>query len=112
MKMGTFSMKVGSTWYSEFTTNSDNRISVGSRFMNFFSSDKNYEENKDYDKAKVKLPVPLPASKYKLTEITAPDNYVLSKEYKVFEITSSNVSGKDEDGEPVVENGQSYGLHL
>lgn len=100
---GYISMKVGSTWYSEFTTNSDNRISVGSRFMNFFSSDKNYEENKDYDKAKVKLPVPLPASKYKLTEITAPDNYVLSKEYKVFEITSSNVSGKDEDGEPVVE---------
>lgn len=100
---GYISMKVGSTWYSEFTTNSDNRISAGSRFMNFFASNKNYEENKDYDKAKVKLPVPLPASKYKLTEITAPDNYVLSKESKVFEITSSNVSGKDEDGEPVVE---------
>lgn len=100
---GYISMKVGSTWYSEFTTNSDNRISVGSKFMNYFASDKNYEENKDYDKAKVKLPVPLPASKYKLTEITAPDYFVLSKESKVFEITSSNVSGKDEDGEPVVE---------
>lgn len=100
---GYISMKVGSTWYSEFTTNSDNRISVGSKISNFFASDKNYEESKDYDKAKVKLPVPLPASKYKLTEITAPDNFVLSKESKVFEITSSNVSGKDEDGEPVVE---------
>lgn len=102
-KDGYLSMKVGSTWYSEFTTNSDNRISAGGRFMNFFASNKNYEENEDYDKAKVKLPVPLPASKYKLTEITAPDNFVLAKESKVFEITSSNVSGTDEDGEPVVE---------
>lgn len=102
-KDGYISMKVGSTWYSEFTTNSDNRISAGGKFMNFFASDKNYEENKDYDKAKVKLPVPLPASKYKLTEITAPDYFVLAKESKVFEITSSNVSGTDEDGEPVVE---------
>ncbi|WP_416325911.1 SpaA isopeptide-forming pilin-related protein [[Eubacterium] hominis] len=100
---GYISMKVGSTWYSEFTTNADNRISVGSNFMNFFASDKNYEENKDYDKGKVKLPVPLPASKYKLTEITAPDYFVLAKESKIFEITSSNVSGSDEDGEPVVE---------
>lgn len=100
---GYISMKVGSTWYSEFTTNSDNRISVGSNFMNFFASDKNYEENKDYDKGKVKLPVPLSASKYKLTEITAPDYYIIAKESKIFEITSSNVSGTDEDGEPVVE---------
>lgn len=100
---GYISMKVGSTWYSEFTTNSDNRISAGGKFMNFFASDKNYEENKDYDKAKVKLPVPLPASKYKLTEITAPDDFVLAKESKIFEITSTNISGKDDDGEPVVE---------
>lgn len=100
---GYISMKVGSTWYSEFTTNSDNRISAGGKFMNFFASDKNYEENKDYDKAKVKLPVPLPASKYKLTEITAPDYFVIAKDSKVFEITSSNVSGNDEDGEPVIE---------
>lgn len=100
---GYVSMKVGSTWYSEFTTNSDNRISVGSKFMNFFASNKNYEENEDYDKGKVKLPVPLPVSKYRLTEITAPDNFVISKESKVFEIKSSNVSGKDEDGEPVIE---------
>lgn len=100
---GYISMKVGSTWYSEFTTNSDNRMSVGSRFMNFFASDKNYQENQDYDKAKVKLPVSLPASKYKLTEITAPDYYVIAKESKVFEITSTNISGKDDDGEPVVE---------
>lgn len=100
---GYISMKVGSTWYSEFTTNSDNRISAGGKFMNFFTSNKNYEENKDYDKAKVKLPVPLPASKYKLTEITAPDYFVLAKDSKVFEITSSNVSGNDEDGEPVIE---------
>lgn len=100
---GYISMKVGSTWYSEFTTNSDNRISVGSKFMNFFASNKNYEENEDYDKGKVKLPVPLPVSKYRLTEITAPDNFVISKESKVFEIKSSNVSGKDEDGEPVIE---------
>ena len=100
---GYISMKVGSTWYSEFTTNSDNRISTGGKFMDFFASDKNYEENKDYDKAKVKLPVPLPASKYKLTEITAPDYFVLAKESKVFEITSSNVSGTDGDNEPVIE---------
>ena len=100
---GYISMKVGSTWYSEFTTNSDNRMTVGSRFMNFFASDKNYQENEDYDKAKVKLPVSLPASKYKLTEITAPDYYVIAKESKVFEITSTNISGKDDDGEPVVE---------
>lgn len=102
-KDGYISMKVGSTWYSEFTTNSDNRISAGGKFMNFFASNRNYEENKDYDKAKVKLPVPLPVSKYKLTEITAPDYFLLAKESKVFEITSSNVSGTDEDGEPVVE---------
>ena len=100
---GYLSMKVGSTWYSEFTTNSDNRISAGGKFMNFFATDRNYEENKDYDKAKVKLPVPLPASKYKLTEITAPDYFVIAKDSKVFEITSSNVSGNDEDGEPVIE---------
>lgn len=100
---GYISMKVGSTWYSEFTTNSDNRISAGGKFMNFFASNRNYEENKDYDKAKVKLPVPLPASKYKLTEITAPDYFVIAKDSKVFEITSSNVSGNDEDGEPVIE---------
>ncbi|WP_416325191.1 SpaA isopeptide-forming pilin-related protein [[Eubacterium] hominis] len=100
---GYISMKVGSSWYSEFTTNSDNRISIGSKIVDFFASDKNYEENESYDKAKVKLPVPLPASKYKLTEITAPDYFVIAKESKVFEITSSNVSGKDEDGEPVVE---------
>ena len=55
-------MKVGSTWYSSFTTNAENRISVMDNIKQFFSSDKTYEEDKDYDQGKVKLPVPLPVS--------------------------------------------------
>lgn len=100
---GYVSMKVGSTWYSEFTTNSDNRISVSEKFKELFASNKNYQEDNDYDKGKVKLPVPLPAGDYKLSEITAPEGYVLAKESKAFKISSSVVTGKDEDNEPVVE---------
>lgn len=100
---GIVSMKVGSTWYSEFTTNADNRISTGSKILNFFSSDKNYEENSDYDKGKVKLPVPLPASNYKLMEVIAPDYFTVAQQSKMFKVSSSIISGEDQDGEPVVE---------
>ena len=100
---GYISMKVGSTWYTEFTTNADNRISIGSKIGNFFASNKNYQENEDYDKGKVKLPVSLPSGHYRMSEIKAPELYLLSNKAINFEVSSSKISGFDEDKEPVVE---------
>lgn len=100
---GYISMKVGSSWYNEFTTNADNRISLTDTIGNFFIADKNYEENEVYDKGKVKLPVTLPSSTYRLSEIKAPNQYLLAEYSKSFKISSSTVSGTDDDNEPVVE---------
>lgn len=100
---GYISMKVGSTWYSSFTTNTENRISVMDNIKQFFSSDKTYEEDKDYDQGKVKLPVPLPSGKYNITEINAPKDYAINNESVSFEVKSGHVAGVDPDGEPLIE---------
>lgn len=100
---GYVSMKVGSTWYSSFTTNAENRISVIDNIRQFFSRDKTYEEDKDYEQGKVKLPVPLPSGKYNITEIQAPKEYAINNETVSFEVKSGHVAGEDPDGEPLIE---------
>lgn len=100
---GYVSMKVGSTWYSSFTTNAENRISVMDNIKQFFSSDKTYEEDKDYEQGKVKLPVPLPSGKYNITEIQAPKEYAINNETVSFDVKSGHVAGEDPDGEPLIE---------
>lgn len=100
---GYISMKVGSTWYSSFTTNAENRISFMDSFINFFSSDKTYEEDKDYEQGKVKLPVALPSGKYKISELEAPKEYAINNETVSFEVKAGHVAGEDPDGEPLIE---------
>ena len=100
---GYVSMKVGSTWYSSFTTNAENRISVIDKAFNFFSSDKTYEEDKDYEQGKVKLPVPLPSGQYRISEIDAPKEYAINNETVSFEVKAGHVAGEDPDGEPLIE---------
>lgn len=100
---GYISMKVGSTWYSSFTTNAENRISVMDSFMNFFASDKTYEEDKDYEQGKVKLPVPLPSGQYKISELEASKEYAINNETVTFEVKAGHVAGEDPDGEPLIE---------
>ena len=100
---GYVSMKVGSTWYSSFTTNAENRISVIDKAFDFFNSDKTYEEDKDYEQGKVKLPVPLPSGQYRISEIDAPKEYAINNETVSFEVKAGHVAGKDSDGEPLIE---------
>lgn len=86
---GIVSMKVGNQWLNTFVTSANHTLSIDSAY---------YAQD---EKGSVTLPLALPSGTYQLIETKAPKGYLLSNQGK-FKITKSNISGSDEDGQPVL----------
>lgn len=97
---GYVSVKVGSRWYDTFVTNADNRLSIVDKAQNLVGGGI-YEAGADENKGTVTVPLALPAGKYKLKEVKVPDGYLFGQDLS-FELTKSNISGTDPDGQPVL----------
>lgn len=89
-------VKVGIKWYDTFVTGSDNRLSV---VDNVFSS--KYEATPSEEKGSVTVPLALPAGDYNLEEVSIPKGY-LKAINQSFKITKTQISGTDEDGQPLL----------
>lgn len=96
---GYISMKVGTKWYDKFVTNADNRLSFVDNVTNLFGT--TYEANASEEKGSVTLPIALDYGNYQIEELNAPKGYLLTNNGK-FTISKSNVTGTDDDGQPLV----------
>ena len=96
---GYISMKVGTKWYDTFVTNADNRLSFVDNVANLFG--KTYEANASEEKGSVALPIALEYGNYQIEELNAPKGYLLTNNGK-FTISKSNVTGTDDDGQPLI----------
>ncbi len=96
---GYISMKVGTKWYDTFVTNADNRLSFVDNVTNLFGT--TYEANASEEKGSVALPIALDYGYYQIEETNAPKGYLLTNNGK-FQISKSNITGTDDDGQPLI----------
>lgn len=94
--------KIGSTTYSSFTTNADNIVVLANSFNT--SSD---------DKGTVTTPLLLPAGSYEITEVKAPEGFILLDKSIAFKIENIKDLDRNQDGdcimEIIIENEQPTG---
>lgn len=84
--------KVGSATYNEFMTNSDGFV---------VPAEPTYGSIND-DKGSVTTPFKLPAGKYEVVEIVAPNGFISPEDKYEFEISTIYDYDEDKDGDPIV----------